>query len=317
MKLCRRQTWMACLLLLSAAPSVCAQQLAFDKQLNDGQYQFHYRWRDSNQQSYDIRFAVDRDEFFQPFEKYRSYQRERANRELRYRLNRYFQQQRWSRIYATLSPREQTLSIEYQGRLTDTLKEHLQQAQSYYQQQWQDYLEANYYRQLNLPLSAPGIIPDHLGIARAVTPKIAPLARAFNSILGDNTQRNYLDLLASFVQSIPYNPLTDDSESRGQGYEPPAQLLANNQGDCDSKATLMLALVRQIMPNVSAAIVYLPKHALVAVSVTQRSDDETLDDSGYSYVLIEVAGPALMPAGQIAEDSKLAISRNQYQVAPL
>lgn len=59
----------------------------------------------------------------------------------------------------------------------------------------------------------------------------------------------YVNLVLSWVQSIPYNKLEERLNSNGAGYLPPLSVVVNNQGDCDSKAVLMTNPVRPLLPD--------------------------------------------------------------------
>lgn len=316
------QTRCALIWLLFCLPFSAAAQNAFQlDQTNDTQLTFSYQWHDAAEQSHQLQFQVDKRTFLQPLKRYRSFNRERSQRELAHQLNRYIKQQQWRGIQARLTPRQQSLELitanARQAAQQRQLNDYKKRLQQYYQDRWEDYLTANYYRQLQLPPAEQGIIPDHPAIAQAVAEPLQPLIHAMGEQLGNNTQRNYINYVAGFIQAIPYNDLTGHLDSRGDGFVPPNQLLYYNQGDCDSKVTLMVALMRGIIKNVKMAIIYLPNHAIFGIATNKSPSDDTVEDDGISYVLVDVAGPAALPLGQISDRVRFQIKTEQYTVLPV
>lgn len=60
------------------------------------------------------------------------------------------------------------------------------------------------------------------------------------------------------------------------------------------------------------AIIYLPNHALLGVQLAYGGKDKTLRMDGNTYLLAEPTGPALMPAGEVSEQSLAAIEGGMY-----
>ncbi|HAS15637.1 MULTISPECIES: hypothetical protein [Idiomarina] len=308
--------------LLFTLPLTANGQNFFNlNETQDGQLTFSYQWRDFNdsQQSFD--FQVDKREFLQPLKRYRGFNLERSQRELTHQLNRYIRQQQWQGIQARLTPRQQSVELvtansrtqEKQAQLT----EYKRLLREYYNERWNDYLEANFYRQLTLPPGEQGIIPDHPAIASEMTAVLRPLIQAIGEQLGNNTQRNYINYIASFIQQIPYNDLSSKLDSRGDGFVPPNQLLYYNQGDCDSKVTLMSSVIKEIIETPKMAIIYLPNHAVFGISISSRSDDISVKHNGVNYILVDVTGPAAMPLGQVGGETEFQVNTEQYTVVPI
>lgn len=288
------------------------------KETDNGQLAFSYQWRDFDDRQQSFNFQVDKKDFLMPLKRYRGFNLERSQRELAHQLNRYIHQQQWRGIQARLTPRQQSVKL-VTGKARNQqhqqqLNEYRRRLHDYYDERWNDYLEANFYRKLTLPLGEQGIIPDHQAIAREVTPTIRPLIQAIGEQLGDNTQRNYINYIASFIQHIPYNDLSDRLDSRGDGFIPPNQLLYYNQGDCDSKVTLLTSVIKQIIKTPKMAIFYLPEHAVFGIAISSRDEDTTVEHDGIKYVLVDVTGPAAMPLGQVSEKTEFQIETGQYTV---
>lgn len=93
---------------------------------------------------------------------------------------------------------------------------------------------------------------------------------------------------------------------------PPLSVVANNQGDCDSKTVLMASLIRSLIPDVKMVMIFLPSHALLGISLPFRTDEETLDIDGVDYLLMEPTGPAKIPLGEVANSSARDIAGNMF-----
>lgn len=308
--------------LLFIVPSAAYSQNFFQLHETDsGQLAFSYQWRDFDDHQQSFNFQVDKQEFLQPLKRYRGFNRERSQRELAHQLNRYIKQQQWQGIQARLTPRQQSVELVTANARTtqkqQQLNDYKKRLRDYYHARWDDYLDANFYRQLSLPPGEQGIIPDHPAIASEVTPTLRELIQAIGEQLGTNTQRNYINYVASFIQQIPYNDLSNKLDSRGDGFVPPNQLLYYNQGDCDSKVTLMTAVIKQIIETPKMAIIYLPEHAVFGIAVNRRSGDTSVEHQGNNYVLVDVTGPAAMPMGQVSEETEFQVETQQYTVVPL
>ena len=140
-----------------------------------------------------------------------------------------------------------------------------------------------------------------------------PVAQALFEKVGPNQEsKDYVNLMLSFIQSIPYNELVEKSVSRGSGYLSPVEVLTSNIGDCDSKATLAAAVLKSLLPRLSIAIIYIPGHALLAANLPRSDLERTIDIDGMQYVLLEPTGPALMIAGKIGDKSEKDISSGMY-----
>jgi hypothetical protein len=115
------------------------------------------------------------------------------------------------------------------------------------------------------------------------------------------SRREALGQLLLFTQSIPYDQLED--RRTDAGFLLPALVLAENRGDCDSKAVTFAALAHLLYPNLPIAMVLLPRHAYLALGVDPEPGDQTLTLDRQTWTLAEAAGPGLFPIGQLAPGS--------------
>jgi len=128
-----------------------------------------------------------------------------------------------------------------------------------------------------------------------------------------NTTRGKIEYYLNFVQSIPYNKLENRNIQSYAGFLPPLALLDSNKGDCDSKSVLFLKLIKQFMPHTPSALILTNNHAFVGVALTPKPNDATYKVNGVTYVLAEVAGPAVLELGQISSDSQESIDSDKVE----
>jgi hypothetical protein len=127
--------------------------------------------------------------------------------------------------------------------------------------------------------------------------------RTLSKSLGDvpdvpNDDRARVALALGFFQEIPYAVL-EDSQRQGGDFLPAPALLAQNRGDCDSKAVALAAVLRTFTRFRKLAVVTMPKHAILVVEMPAQASDTTVRQGGRLYVALEPAGPALVPVGQV------------------
>jgi hypothetical protein len=100
--------------------------------------------------------------------------------------------------------------------------------------------------------------------------------------------------------------------SSGSGFNPPLQVLWENQGDCDSKMTLTAALLRALMPRIDMTLIYIDGHAFIGIDIPGQANEVTIEHNEVKYLLAEPTGPALLPLGTLAPESELAINQGHY-----
>ncbi|MDU0352673.1 hypothetical protein RS130_00975 [Paraglaciecola aquimarina] len=180
-------------------------------------------------------------------------------------------------------------------------------------QAYQQYLDDNYLSYLQTHVGQQFIKPDHLRYIEEGKASLSPAAQALNKkISATNNTQSFVNLLLSWVQSIPYNTLQDRQTTNGAGYLPPSLVLSNNQGDCDSKSVLAASLIRSVLPEVKMVMLYLPKHALLGININNNRRGRRLDIEGINYTLMEPTGPAELKLGNIARSSEQAIASKKY-----
>ena len=153
---------------------------------------------------------------------------------------------------------------------------------------------------------------DYRGIARTAAPRLKPLAAAIGETAGSGA-RDRLALALALVQTIPYDRLETRDVTEGVGFATPVEMLHLNRGDCDTKATALAALLHTLAPELSVAMVLLPGHAVLAVDLPPQPGEHSVTLRGRAFVTMEPAGPAVMPLGQLGNDSAQAIAEDKVQ----
>jgi len=288
-----------------------AQQIAFDKTKQNKEVNFNYTWSDHQDQIRDIAFALplrqlnkqNHKKFIPDLaQQYVYIALHKAARKIDPREARVQIQHRGQDIYIEVTSRSTKLFDKWQRSMNQSKTNALDQ-----------YLEDNYYSHFRTYLGQEAIKPDHLRYILENTAALLPVAQAVYNKLPSNTEtRSYVNLVLSWVQSIPYNELNNRVTSNGAGYLPPLSVVANNQGDCDSKTVLMASLVRSLIPEVKMVMVYLPNHALLGIVLPFRTDEQTIKIDGMDYLLMEPTGPAKIPLGEIANRSARDLAGNMY-----
>ncbi|MCD1597221.1 hypothetical protein [Rheinheimera aquimaris] len=174
------------------------------------------------------------------------------------------------------------------------------------------YLQQQYYYVQDLPWNARAIIPDHARIMQDSLQDLLPVATAWHGKLANVPTRQALLTLSAWIQQIPYQDLSDRQRSSGASFNPPLKLLQENRGDCDSKAVLLAALLRMLLPDVKLAMVYLPQHAVLAVQLQVTPEDMTVNIEGRDYLLVDATGPALLTPGQINPEYQIYTGSGQF-----
>ncbi|MBI5624261.1 MAG: hypothetical protein HY924_10810 [Elusimicrobia bacterium] len=84
------------------------------------------------------------------------------------------------------------------------------------------------------------------------------------------------------------------------GVHTPPQVLYDGWGDCDSKSALLASILSN-WKGIRGVGVALPRHFLLGIARLPRQGDVFLEHKGVQYVLIEPAGPAWLPIGQVSD----------------
>lgn len=296
---------------------VFATQSAFSKTKVNKDMRFNYSWTNHQEQLVDLSFSLPLRQINQ--QSHKKFVPELAQQYVYIELHKDARKIDPREARVQIQRRGQDIQIQVTSR-SDNLLQKWQRSMAQSETRALDqYLEDNYYSHFRTHMGQQAVKPDHLRYIAENTLDLLPVAQAVYDKLPEKSEtRAYVNLLLSWVQSIPYNELANRLDSNGAGYLPPVSVVANNQGDCDSKSVLMASLIRSLLPDVKMAMIYLPGHALLGVVLPFRVNEETFDIDGVDYLLMEPTGPAKIPLGQIANRSARDIAGNMlsYEEVP-
>lgn len=305
----------AILLIITRPQLALSEQIEFRKTKTETGTQFYYEWIDSTQKRHNLTFEI-------PFEtiedlplRQTNYKPKIAQRHVTVALTKAAKRINPKDAKVMIKPMGEAINIKVTGTDSEKIEEVQAQLRDVQQNAFDTYLHENYYTRFTTMFNQSAIKPDHLRyIAESVKP-LVPASQAFYEKIRENsTSRAYFGFLLSWVQSIPYDTLEDRVASNGAGFAPPIGLLMQNLGDCDSKAVLASSMVRAFLPTTKMIMVFLPEHALLGIALTPISGDETIEHDGQKYVLYDPTGPALIPFGQVSEDTRRFIQTGRYQI---
>ncbi len=206
-----------------------------------------------------------------------------------------------------------SLNMEVSGRYSEKVNEITETLGRKHDAAEAEYLYQNYYMPFKNEMGQAAIKHNHLRYANESSHNISNIVNAIKEQLNNpSNPREFINFTLNWLQTIPYDTLEDRISSNGSGFAAPRQLLLNNKGDCDSKSTFFLALVKSYNPKLSAEMIFLPNHALVGISVKANKADEKIMQNNLSYILAEPTGPAQYKLGEIAPSSKRAIRNRQF-----
>ena len=275
-----------------------AQQLDFKRISRSGDELLSYRWRDTDRREHNVAFTLTRQAIKEAEASFAEFSLEAmwrvVERDLREEVERFGN---GGRINIRRLPDGLSWTIEARDqaaidRLTRKVEERLVKSK-------QDYLT----RHLRRMVGEKRILVDFAAATTALQNPLRAVARA----LGDlpdvpNEDRARVALALGFFQEIPYAVL-DDKRRQGGDFLPGPALLAQNRGDCDSKAVALAAVLRTFTRFRKLAVVTMPGHAILAVEMPAQPGDTTIKQGGRLYVALEPAGPALAPIGQVGSYS--------------
>lgn len=294
------------------------EQLAFNKTRNAGQVEFHYQWSDAFSQQQSLVFALPQEDLASKRQRLVDYRPHIAQQYVYVALMREAQQidPREARVELRRIGRE--LKISVSSRSESRLRQWRETMKVKQQEAFDQYLYENYYTRFTNHLNQEGVKPDHVRYMQESLPTLTPIAQAiYDKLTPGSESRDYVNLLISWVQSIPYDELENRLRTHGAGYLPPMEVINQNLGDCDSKSTLSAGLMRSLLPSLRMVLVLLPGHALLGANLPHRTDEAYITYEGTDYLLMEPTGPRIMKIGEIADSSRADLAAGMYAVEVL
>jgi hypothetical protein len=291
--------------LLLLVSGLQAEQLDHDVDKSGSRWSFETRWEDGDGDKHRIQYTLPAAKVKQDLDVPLQFQAGPAYKDVAREVEAWGEGVKGAQVSARGSRRGVQISVSSkQGR--KKMKQTLKQATQARDEAFEDALA-----QQGFTLLKGGVIPDHVKHVRLYSDDVAPLVKALGGPTKD--PRVFGEKALSMVQSIPY----ERSGRKRDKYRRPLSVLGRNKGDCDSKATLFLALMRAAYPDMEMGIVYIEGHAFVALGIDDRAGDTTLRHGGRKWVLAEPVGPAMMPIGEVARKSRRRAKTGRYTLRTL
>ena len=155
------------------------------------------------------------------------------------------------------------------------------------------------------------ISPDYINLVKDYEKRMRIVSDAIRE--KNLSDRELLEKALSFLQSIPYDTLQNRDLESFTGFLPAYYLLDKNIGDCDSKSVALLSIAKTLTPKTKSIMVLITKHAFLAFAIPAKPDDKTILYQGERYVVAEVAGPTVLPLGEVGKASESAIRKNVFE----
>jgi hypothetical protein len=298
-----------CLLLTFSAN---AKQISFSKQPQDDHYIFNYQWLDHDNQQQSLSFALTKAALFERFRMLKSYNSEFTHKSIMRNVKEQLKEKPLSGVQAFFVQKNGEMVIQIKGLNNKDVTLGYQQVKEMEQEASNQFFKDNYYQLFTTHDEQAGVKVNHVSIANdsvADFKVVKPIILEKVSIKNVRKVTNYV---LSFVQTIPYSTLESRITSSGAGFNPPAKLLWENQGDCDSKMTLTATILRALMPRISMAMIYIDQHAFIGIGIPAKAGEMSIEHQGVNYLLGEPTGPALYKLGQLAPESELAVNQGRY-----
>ncbi|PIR19518.1 MAG: hypothetical protein COV48_01535 [Elusimicrobia bacterium CG11_big_fil_rev_8_21_14_0_20_64_6] len=183
-----------------------------------------------------------------------------------------------------------------------------------YDKRVKDYLADHGFRMMKGNI----VTVDMPGLVRKNSQLIKPLSLSFEKIANSKRYRSgdIIGSVLSFVQTAMYYKQPDPvfKDKHTGGVLPPITAVLVGWGDCDTK-TGLLASVLSNWGQMKMVGVGVPGHYLMGVLLIPEKGDLFLEYKGLQYVLVEPAGPAWLPPGQVGEETmQLLNGREGYKI---
>lgn len=291
-----------------------AKQLSFTKQVQENNYTFSYQWLDHNNIHQSISFNLTKSALFERFRMLKPYQGKFAQKSILRTVKKQLEQQPLIGAHVVFKQQQGKMVIQVKGLDDEKVATAYKKVKVIEQEVTKKYFKKNYYQLFTTHDQQAGIKVDHVNIAQDSVPDFKGLKPIILDKISIKNIRKVTNFVLGFVQSIPYLTLESRLTSSGAGFNPPAKLLWENQGDCDSKMALTATMLRTLMPRIDMAMIYIDQHAFIGIAIPAMADELSIEYQAVNYLLAEPTGPALYKLGSLAPASELAINQGRYVV---
>ncbi len=290
-----------------------AQQTHFHKHDLGSDFTLSYSWRDSQDANHSLHTQVNKRLAYSKFTDFKRYTPNMAQHHIAHALRLQARAMAAEKIELTVNHHGVNLSYGLRGGTAADRRKWQKNLASLRTNAFNDYINSINHIEFAGFQEQSMVKPDHVKFAVDSRQALVPIARAMREKIPQFlSKRKQIEYLLNFVQSIPYDPLTRRRHNASLAFAPPMSVILQNLGDCDSKATLFAALAKLFYPGGNVAMVILPDHALVAMSLQPTPEDVVINTERGKLVLLEVAGPAVVEPGVVGNGTRKLIASGQY-----
>lgn len=298
--------------IVTSLPAL-GEQEQFSRDETQQDFIFNYVWRDTNDTTRSLSFNLNKKALKDQFHHTKAYKKDIAQRHVFIALQKAAMKVPRKEARVKIQKITDNIRISVDAKTADKQQFWLNNLYTAREAAFDAYLLENYYSRYVSPTGQRAVKPDHPRFVKESRAFLLPVAQAiYEQLEKDSSPRAYVNLLLSWLQSIPYDTIENRITSNGSGYLPPAQVITGNIGDCDSKTVLAASLMRSLLPKLSMVMIYLPDHALLGAALPRRDHESYVTINGVDYLLMEPTGPALFPAGEIAPSSAQHIDSGMF-----
>lgn len=288
------------------------QAKTLQKTINENSISFDYTWQDHNQKTQTLSFSLPKKIINNKYRRFKRYDKGKAMNHIYKTLLEQASSYNPREVRVSFKQQHSQLSYIIKSKNEKKINEVEQQLKQLENKSYLDFLKQHHYIQFHTPWAGTKIKPDHKKFVIEGVDYLEPVTQAIRESISVKKPRILINFVLSWIQSIPYSTLESRTESSGLGYYPPIRVIAQNIGDCDSKMTLMSAIIKKIYPRLSQSLIYLPKHALIGFQLPVLKSDKYTTINGLHYILAEPVGPAKHPLSEIADSSTGYIDAKSY-----
>lgn len=292
--------------------SINAKQISFSKYLKDDHHTFNYQWLDHDNQQQSMSFSLTKAALFERFRMLKSYQGEFAQKSIMRTVRKQLKDEPLKGVQTFFVQKNGDMIIQIKGRNDEDVAQGYQKVKEIEKKASEQYFKDNYYQLFTTHDEQSGVKVNHVSIANESIADFKSLKPIILDKVSIQNVREVTNFVLSFVQTIPYSTLESRITSSGAGFNPPAKLLWENQGDCDSKMALTATILRALMPRMNMAMIYIDQHAFIGIAIPATAGEMSIEHLGVNYLLGEPTGPALYKLGELAPESELAIDQGRY-----
>ncbi len=302
---------LALLAALGVAGSVEAQQVEFKRTIRAGEERLFYRWRDYSRQEFNTTFSLSREAVRQAEGSFREFSVDAMWRVIETDMRGEIAvSSQGARVDLRRSGNRMDWNIEGRDQATvDGLNRRLVERLKVSQ-------DAFLARHLRRKVDERRIMVDFAAAVHTLQEPMRAAAWALGEDRIGITDRARVAHALAFFQAIPYAVL-DDPARQGGDFLPAPALLSQNRGDCDSKAVALAALLRTFVPARKLAVVTMPGHAILAVDLPAEPGERTIQVGGRAMVVLEAAGPVLIPIGQVDANTERLLGSRDVELWPV